>query len=85
MLNINMNASACIQEPITHDCFILEELKEVQLERVVEDKKSPSVSKQFISFSLVELVELSEHNFTFFQSRPRNVENVKRPETKVSE
>ena len=34
---------------------------------------------------LVELAELSEPNFTIFLSRPRNAENAKIPETKVSQ
>ena len=36
-------------------------------------------------FLLVELDELSEHKITIFDSCPRNVENAKIPETKVSE
>ena len=61
-------------------------VEEVLPDGVIKDEKaSLSVSKQFTSCLLVELAELSEHNFTIFQSCPRNAENAKRPETKVSE
>ena len=40
--------------------------------------------QQFTSLLLVELCELSEHNFTIFQSCPRNAENAKTTRKMVS-